>query len=389
MAADVEYKTHWRADIAFMAMFVLVLWLPIADKIFGLDRSRAPIEKRKLAEKPVFSLGWEAVVKYPTKYDAYFNDHFGYRNWLINWHSDAKVKWLGMVSSPKVMEGKEGWLFFTGDRIIEFCCRATKPFSAEQLAEWQRVLEDRRDWLAERGIRFLITVVPNKHTIYPEYLPGWLTRVGEKSRLEQFMEHMQANSDVEILDLRDAFFEAKKHERLFHRTDTHWNDEGAFVAYREIMSRLSKWFPDAKPLSRVNFTCQQVMERGGDLARLIGQQSSIKEERLVFLPKKPRHAQRVDPEYLLTIRHWRGRGDPVVMECENGQIPRAVMFRDSLAVALIPFLSEHFGRMACLWTHRFDREIIERERPNVVIHEIGERLLTKIRNPEYPDEEED
>ena len=63
------------------------------------------------------------------------------------------------------------------------------------------------------------------------------------------------------------------------------------------------------------------------------------------------------------------------MEREDSQIPRAVVFRDSFSTALIPFLSEHFGRIVYLWQYDLDAEVIERERPDVVILQMTERAL--------------
>ena len=48
-------------------------------------------------------------------------------------------------------------------------------------------------------------------------------------------------------------------------------------------------------------------------------------------------------------------------------LPRAVMFRDSFASWLIPFLSEHFSRIVFSWEYSFDRALVEREHPDVVI----------------------
>jgi hypothetical protein len=56
------------------------------------------------------------------------------------------------------------------------------------------------------------------------------------------------------------------------------------------------------------------------------------------------------------------------------------MFHDSFGVRLIPFLSEHFARIVYSsgpadWRRNFDPQLVERERPQVVIQEIAERLL--------------
>ena len=46
------------------------------------------------------------------------------------------------------------------------------------------------------------------------------------------------------------------------------------------------------------------------------------------------------------------------------------MFRDSFATWLIPLLSEHFQRIVFSWQYTLERELVERERPDVVIQEM-------------------
>ena len=51
------------------------------------------------------------------------------------------------------------------------------------------------------------------------------------------------------------------------------------------------------------------------------------------------------------------------------------MFRDSFATWLIPLLSEHFQRIVFSWQYTLERELVEREHPDVVIQEMHERAL--------------
>jgi hypothetical protein len=262
---------------------------------------------------------------------------------------------------------------------MEHCCRATIPFDRSQLESWERIFEQRRDWLSGLGSRFLLVVVPNKHTVYAEYLPDWVTRVREKSRLDEFVEYMRKNTDLEILDLRDALMKAKKRIRVYYKTDSHWNDAGALAAYEEIMQYLARWFPEAKALPESDFEVRRIKTRGGDLAMMLGQEHAIKEEDILARPKKTRRAKNVGPGELLSMYPWKKGKEPVVTECENAQIPRAVMLRDSMTVPLIPLMSEHFGRIVYIWDHVFEKSVIEHERPDVVIYAIGERTLVKDR----------
>ena len=51
------------------------------------------------------------------------------------------------------------------------------------------------------------------------------------------------------------------------------------------------------------------------------------------------------------------------------------MFRDSFSTALVPLLSESFDRSVYVWDDKIDPEIVEREKPDIVVWEVAERLL--------------
>ena len=77
-----------------------------------------------------------------------------------------------------------------------------------------------------------------------------------------------------------------------------------------------------------------------------------------------------------------------VTEIPGSALPRAVIFRDSFASRLVPFLSEHFSRAVYLWQNDFDADIVEKEHADVVIQEIvGRHLYNFIPSPELvPDD---
>jgi len=361
-----------------VTLFMLLLWFPLLDSLIELDPCFDLQENRSLARQPALSLDKKALCEYPRKFEDYYDDHFGFRKSLIYWHSLVTVIGLDVTpSSARVVKGKGRWLFFAGDRSVDNY-RNTEPFTAEQLATWQRVLEDRRDWFAEQGIRYLFVIAPDKQTIYPECMPDWITRVGSRSRLDQFVEYLAAHSDVPILDLRGPLLEARKQQRVFHYTDTHWNDFGAYVAYREILQRLSEWFPQLRPLPLSSFAVVREEGPGRDLANSLALGEILREDVVQLVPMFDRVSRRVAPD--LNLGYMR-KTTTLAKECANPRLPRAIIFYDSFAEAVEPFLSEHFRRTLC---HQGPfqyvdaiSEIIEHEKPDVVIDEMVERLAVR------------
>jgi hypothetical protein len=66
---------------------------------------------------------------------------------------------------------------------------------------------------------------------------------------------------------------------------------------------------------------------------------------------------------------------PIAHGVDDESLPRAVMFRDSFANALIPYVSEDFQRILYVWNRDVDPRVVMIERPDVVIQEIVGRFL--------------
>ena len=241
------------------------------------------------------------------------------------------------------------------------------------------MLETRRSWLARRGSHYLFVIAPDKHSIYAEYLGEKVRREGSATRFDQLLVHLRARSDVALLDLRPALLEAKRKGRVYHRTDTHWNEYGAYTAYREIMGSLGGWFPGARPAPLADFRMIREDSRGGDLALLLGLPELLREERIRLHPLHSRRARRIP---FRIDRKRRRAGRPKVLGRAEAPLPGAVMFMDSFGNYLIPYLAEHFTRIAILErqidpAELFDTGLIGQERPRLVIQQITERVLLR------------
>ena len=69
-------------------------------------------------------------------------------------------------------------------------------------------------------------------------------------------------------------------------------------------------------------------------------------------------------------------GQVQVFENEDRSLPRAVIFRDSNLNAVLPYLLHHLSRTVVVAGSRvFLHDVVEAERPDIVITEIAERYL--------------
>jgi alginate O-acetyltransferase complex protein AlgJ len=357
------------AEYITIVMFLCVISLPLLGKLLPTEGAFALTENRRPAPLPTIQLsgpGWGyTIVSFPRRFERYWNDSFAFRWYLIRAHSLVKLA-LGVSPSPKALVGQDGYLFYAAEQSVDYF-RAVKPFTAPELARWREDLEEREAWLAERGIRYLVVVAPNKETIYPEFMPPELRPVRNYTRLDQLLADLRQHSNVPIIDLRPALWRAKSEARVYHKTDTHWNDAGALVASREILTRVRDWFPavsiDPPPGSfKVELTA------GGDLARILALEDRFREQRIEWVPSAPERAHKIggDPT---------GSPDVTVMECNGCGELRVVMNQDSFNTNLAPFLADHFSRIVLVDGTKLNQTLIEREKPRLVIQEFVERIL--------------
>lgn len=354
---------------SLIVLFLGVLWLPLAGMY--LDRAdQGKHDLRKLAEWPAFRFTTRCLKEFPHLFELYFSDHFGYRDRLIAWSNRLKLGVLKVSSSPNVLIGRDGWCYFVEPTLP--LCKAG-PFTDEQLETIRETLELRQQWLAQRGCRYLFFVAPDKQTIYPEHLPTRTIPHPRVSRLDQLVSYLRTHSTVPILDVREELRAAKKREQLYFKLDTHWNDRAAFIAYQALGLRLAQWFPGCRPVPRSAFR-ETVGRRDCDLALLLGGNVTPDEESLDLTPISPRRAHLVAPPPRLEhgcYLHFL----PFATEQDNSRLPRVVIFHDSFFLAVAPFVAEHFSRAAFYWDDLFHPEVVEREKPAVVVQELIERKL--------------
>ncbi|MGZ4986498.1 MAG: alginate O-acetyltransferase AlgX-related protein [Limisphaerales bacterium] len=357
--------------IVFVAVFFVVLWLPMMDVLFYQDKVAQVNENRVLARFPVCGSGISGVQDFISGLGKYYDDHFGFRKRLIYWGERWRLSWFDESPTGIVMVGQNGWLYYQADQSVGDM-RRTTSFSVNQLEAWKTLLENRRYWLAKRGIHYVFVVPPDKHSVYPEYLPSWIKPVGKVTRLDQFMDYMKTHSSVPVLDLRQPLLQAKQKDFIYFQTDSHWNQMGGFIGYQELIHSLSAQMPEIKPLPLNAFDTTTNSQPGGNLAWMLAQEKSITENYGVTFSARP-------PLQPLSLRK-NGDGTKTLSSSNPNATGKAVVFRDSFSEAWAPFIGYHFNEVIYRWQYKWDRALIEQEKPNVVIDEMLEHFFY-LQNP--------
>lgn len=368
MSADsTANRSHPFWDALTILLFIAVLWLPTLDHFFNLDHAPLPKENRLPAEWPRFT-GLAQSREFIASVENYFNDHFGFRARLIRWNHRWKNQLFHITFSQDVLVGRDGWLFFAGERMLEHWSRQS-VWTEQDLHIWRQLLELRRDWLREHGAKYLFILAPDKHTVYPEYLPTWMEPSSKPSKIQQLAKYLKAHSDIEFIDLSQTLIDTKKIRVNYLKTDTHWNAFGGFVAYRTLIQSLSRQLPGLEPLPLDAYEWKPTVYPPGDLAKLAGNDTCQETGGVTPIP--------LQPIPLLTVIYDPNESPPCrTQTCytyNEKASGKALIFRDSFAASWYPLLGLHFKEVIYIWSYNWDWSLIEREKPDVVIDEMIER----------------
>jgi hypothetical protein len=269
--------------------------------------------------------------------------------------------------AEKVFVGKEGWLYLrrdTNDILGQQTGRVR--LSDEQLLGWRSVLLKRRDESRRLGARWSCLVAPDKESVYPEFLPDPISPVARRP-VHEFLD-VAASVGAPVGYALEPLLQAKADFDVYSRTDTHWNFRGAYLAYRAFCADLARQGVELEALGEDDLEWVDA-EIEGDLG------SKVRPE-----PMR-------GPTIRVGISHPRGRlcfdnevknhGRVMCFEREGDGLT-CVLFGESFANYLLPFLKETFSRLVFVHTSMFIPRILELERADVALSLPLERFLVRV-----------
>jgi hypothetical protein len=274
------------------------------------------------------------------------------------------------VTAVKAVEGKEGWLFLHNDSngVVDQHV-GKKAFSEADMVKWRHTLEMRYAWLKNKGIGYYFLIAPDTHAIYPEFLPDHIVPTATRPIL-QLLAHLKANNSFMPIYPIAKMQEAKKQRPVCIQTDSHWNHYGAYLATRRLMEDIQRDYPSVPFLHEdmVEFTEKTMI---GDLGNKF---TPPKESKTLYAKIKTPQSRVVSDNEVVN------RGRIRIHENKNKDLLTAVFLRDSYGLFNADFIAESFSRLIEVHTPLLEMEMIEQEKPDIVINMLAERFFMVIPN---------
>ncbi len=294
-------------------------------------------------------------------FETWFSKRFAFRGTVVDLFSSLKEK-LFQTGNDQVIVGEDGFLYFN-DTLDSFL--RENPLTDEEISSIGDALSNLTAYAAEHGAHLLFVCAPNKNTVYPEYMPARYRAVTSNamSDLDRLHAYLDAETNVDFLDLRPVLTGAKEEHLLYHKRDSHWNGYGAHIAYEAIMEHLSLPTPDFSVLERSDITTHE-----GDLDRLLYPGTVKYDDNTVY---------NYEGQYIYTSA-FSTEMDMTITTRSAGDAGTLLCFRDSFASALLGDLAISFSQMQMERAIPYRLDLLETWTADVVIIEIVERNLRSL-----------
>lgn len=336
----------------YIALFLLICLLPSAGLLFaGVEESS---ENRETAQAPVL-MEEDGINEYFLN-DAgkWFEDHFAFRNEAVTGYALLMGKGFGVSAQSGVIVGKDGWLFYK-DSLEDF--QGTSRMTERQLFDVAHTMAMIQEYAQKSGVRFAFTIAPNKNSLYGAYMPYYYQpfRKGE-GNIERIRKYLQAEQ-VNYIDLYGAL--RAEDQVLYHKRDSHWNNEGAALAADQILTGLEKEHP-----SYADKSCSIRKDFEGDLDKMLYPAAVEAEEEIYYDPlPQYTYCEKVESNFAPKIR-TRSAG--------SGNL---VMYRDSFGNALLPYMAEAFENAYFSRALPYQLSDLSVQEADTLIIERAERFL--------------
>ncbi|HEX7643128.1 MAG TPA: DUF4214 domain-containing protein [Burkholderiaceae bacterium] len=216
-------KTNW-----LKLAVILFLALPA----FVASRSGSG-ENRQLASLPDFPASWARALEAPRQLDAWVNDHFGFRYYLVRLDARARYALFRDFTSKQVIEGPNGRVYVSShDKSFPPYSAITRVCSFTDNAPDHAIYYVNQMFIdfQQRGMHPQLLIAPSSPVIEYRDLPPWLRQrcAGTDTPVNRVLQSPKLDEEA-----RKAIFYPLAEMRainsqtdLFPKTWFHWSGPG-------------------------------------------------------------------------------------------------------------------------------------------------------------------
>ncbi len=316
--------------------------------------------------------GWN--IAYLSELGDYFQEHFALRQEMITINAGLYGNVFHTSVTGEVLLGTDGWMYYSGD-LPDFQCR--DMLSDRGIFNAVHNLKLIQRYVESQGTEFLVTIAPNKSSLYDKNMPYYYKKAEEENNLSRMTAAMK-KAGINYVDLYAMF--SGIDEVLYFERDSHWHNKGAALAACALMDEAKKDHPDY-----INMLYKIRKDHLGDLTDLLYPLNSELENNIYYQREWQYHCKDGITDYMTDWIETYSDSDGA-----DGVI---LMYRDSFGESMLPFLAEAYTKGYFSRLVPYDLSSIGIYHPDTVIIERVERRISAFANdppimcaPEVEDE---
>lgn len=225
----------------FISCFLVLLLLPLIQSRKRLIHEPQLSGVFSFAKKSVFSRTSVLTGDFQRSYEAWFNDHIGFKATFIKSYNQFNYTFFNKSTNKDIEIGKKGFLYEIPfiDAYLGNNYAGTKKIDESVLK-----LKQIQSYLAANGKYFLFVFAPAKTYYYPEYLPEHYFLPSNRNTNYHDFTLDAKKYGLNFIDFNSYFVQMKKKSPypLFPEYGIHWNAYGATIATDSIISYFKRRF---------------------------------------------------------------------------------------------------------------------------------------------------
>ena len=344
----------------YLIVFIAILLVPFAGMLItGPSKS----ESNSAAKMPVPVMVSEDENKakinkdYLKQLGEYFEGHCALRQEMVTGYSYFTTKVFQTSSSKSVICGKNGWMYYT-DTLGDYT--GSDVMTGRELFDAVTTLKLIDRYCKENGIKFYFVTAANKNSLYSENMPYYYKK-SDKPGNRMLLGAKIREAGISYIDLYDTF--AKENRVLYHKTDSHWNNEGAALAARTIHEATGQMYVER--YNKAPYKIQKDFK--GDLAAMMYPSAVPLEEEIYYDGEFGfDYEGKVESNFDNKIMTLGALGNNLMM------------YRDSFGSSLLPFMAESYTNALFSRSLTVQVRDINSIKANVLIIEKAERFLPQL-----------
>ena len=342
----------------FVGLFLAVIAFPFIGSFFY--KTDFEVEKKTPAPFPdlIGQDDGKLNINYLSELGDYFTDRFAFRQEMTTLDAGISAALTNTSVKDQVIYGKDGWLYYY-ETLDEYFGRNT--LSERGINNCARNLKLINDYCDSKGVKFVYSMPSIKADLYPGHMPFNYIK-GSGNNREKLKEAMD-KAGVSYVDLHKAF--ADDPRVMYHKLDSHWNNEGAAFAAKLLQDHTGGESTDYK-----NEEYEIRKDFRGDIYGMLFPKGSELDDNVHY--KRPH-----------VFEYVSGGSSPEDFEFETkaaGKEGSLVMFRDSYGNALAPFMADHYSKACFTQCMPYDLSYIDSYKADTLMVELTQRHINYLRD---------